>query len=308
MVGKRLGYRTKARLGVRQIKNNTTLIGFRERASNFLADIQACPILDERIGQKISQLKVLISTLQGKNHITHLEIAMGECLPDIADSQKSVAIIIRHLKPLSARDIGILQTFFIKENWQLLLQPKDSNSVHRIDDKMGRASSLSVPPTGGLFYRLADFGVTFEFSPLDFTQVNLSVNRQMTKLACELLDLQAGERVLDLFCGLGNFSLPMARCVGTTGFVVGVEGSAQMTHRATLNAKANGIEQVKFYTQDLTQDFSHQPWASGKNRFDALLIDPPRSGAAEVMSYLGKFGAKRIVYVSRAKVAGLHET
>ena len=292
----RLGYRTKARMGVRYVeKKGTTLVGFRERASNFLADINTCPILDERIGTKISDLKILINQLDGRNHIAQLELAMGEHLPDITDSQKSVAIIIRHLEPLSNNDLDKLQHFFAQQNWQLFLQPKGTDSVHRINDLQGRASSLTVPPTGGLFYHLPDFDITFEFSPLDFTQVNLSVNRKMTKLACDLLALKQGERVLDLFCGLGNFSLPLARCVGETGFVIGVEGSHEMTQRAKMNAVANGITHATFYAKDLTQDFSDEVWAK---EVDALLIDPPRSGAAEVMAYLGKFNAKRIVYVS----------
>lgn len=299
LVGERLGYRTKARLGVRYVeKKGTALVGFRERGSNFLANLDSCVILDKRVGQELTALKELISTLDGRDCIAQLELAIGETLDDVPDSQKSVALIVRHLEPLSDKDLNALQDFFNKRNWQLLLQPKGADSVQRIDDPNARPSSLTVPPTGGLFYRLPDFDITFEFSPLDFTQVNLSVNRQMTKLACDLLDLQKGERVLDLFCGLGNFSLPLARCVGETGFVVGVEGSPEMTERAKQNALANGIQHAEFYAQDLTQDFSHQPWASGENSFDALLIDPPRSGAAEVMAYLGKFNAKRIVYVS----------
>lgn len=295
----RLGYRTKARMGVRYVaKKDSALVGFRERASNFLANLDECHILDPRVGEQITALKQLITTLDGRDHIAQLELAIGESLAHIADSQKSVAVIVRHLQPLSDGDIDKLQTFFADRNWQLFLQPKGSDTVHRIDDPQGRASSLTVPPTGGLFYRLPDFDIDFEFSPLDFTQVNLSVNRKMTKLACDLLDLKEGERVLDLFCGLGNFSLPLARCVGKTGFVVGVEGSVEMTERAKMNAAANGLTHTEFYAQDLTQDFSHQPWATGENSFDALLIDPPRSGAAEVMAYLGKFNAKRIVYVS----------
>nr|MBP7895451.1 23S rRNA (uracil(1939)-C(5))-methyltransferase RlmD [Acinetobacter sp.] len=129
-----------------------------------------------------------------------------------------------------------------------------------------------------------------------FTQVNSGVNAKMIQLACELLDLQKGERVLDLFCGLGNFSLPLARCVGETGQVVGVEASDEMVQRATENAEANQLSQALFFSQDLTKDFSHHSWA--KQGFDALLIDPPRSGAFEVMQYVPNFGAKRIVYVS----------
>ncbi|UNU74076.1 23S rRNA (uracil(1939)-C(5))-methyltransferase RlmD [Moraxella nasovis] len=296
LTAERLGYRTKARMGVRFVeKKNTALVGFRERSSNFLANLNECHILDTRIGFEIDNLKALITSLDGRNDIAQLELAMGETLDDVADSTKSVAVIVRHLQPLCDGDIDKLQDFFAKRHWQLFLQPKGSDTVHRIDDPHGRASSLTVPPTGGLFYRLADFDVTFEFSPLDFTQVNLSVNRKMTKLACDLLDLKAGERVLDLFCGLGNFSLPLAKCVGKTGFVIGVEGSHEMTERAAMNAKANGIMHAKFYAQDLTQDFSAEEWVG---EVDALLIDPPRSGAMEVMAYLGKFNAKRIVYVS----------
>jgi len=147
-----------------------------------------------------------------------------------------------------------------------------------------------------LHYSLPEFDLNFAFSPLDFTQVNPSVNQQMVQLACELLQLRQGERVLDLFCGLGNFTLPLARCVGTTGRVVGVEGSEDMVQRGTENAKRNEISQVEFYSQDLTKDFSHHSWA--KQGFDALLIDPPRAGAYEVMQYIPNFGAKRIVYVS----------
>ena len=118
----------------------------------------------------------------------------------------------------------------------------------------------------------------------------------MVRLACDLLQLQQGERVLDLFCGLGNFSLPLARCVGASGQVIAVEGSDEMVRRGAENAKNNGIAQIAFYSQDLTKDFSHHTWAN--QGFDALLIDPPRAGAEEVMHYIPQFGAKRIVYVS----------
>ncbi|WP_294032883.1 23S rRNA (uracil(1939)-C(5))-methyltransferase RlmD [uncultured Moraxella sp.] len=299
LVGDRLGYRTKARMGVRYVaKKDSALVGFRERGSNFLSELHECHILDSRIGFEIDNLKALITTLDARDHIPQLEVAMGETLDHVPDSAKSVAIIVRHMVALSDDDIAKLQAFFAERNWQLFLQPKGSDTVHRIDTDGARDSSLTVPPTGGLFYHLPNFELTYEFSPLDFTQVNLSVNRKMMDLACELLDLQAGERVLDLFCGLGNFSLALARKVGETGFVVGVEGSTEMTERAKMNAIANGIHHTEFYAQDLTQDFSDKPWATGEHQFDALLIDPPRSGAWEVMAYLPKFNAKRIVYVS----------
>ena len=301
LVADRLGYRTKARMGVRYVeKKGTALVGFRERASNFLANLNECHVLDPRVGFEIENLKALISSLDARDHIPQLELAMGETLDDVIDSKKSIAVIVRHMVDLGEDDIAKLQAFFAERNWQLFLQPKGSDTVHRIDPLYentahARPSSLTVPPTGGLFYRLPEFDVTFEFSPLDFTQVNLSVNRKMTKLAIDLLDLQPGERVLDLFCGLGNFSLPLARQVGKTGFVIGVEGSSEMTQRAKMNATANGLHHTDFFAQDLTKDFSSEPWVG---QVDALLIDPPRSGALEVMQYLDKFNAKRIVYVS----------
>ena len=301
LVADRLGYRTKARMGVRYVeKKGTALVGFRERASNFLANLNECHVLDPRVGFEIEPLKALISSLDARDHIPQLELAMGETLDDVIDSKKSIAVIVRHMVDLGEHDIAKLQAFFAERNWQLFLQPKGSDTVHRIDPLYentahARPSSLTVPPTGGLFYRLPEFDVTFEFSPLDFTQVNLSVNRKMTKLAIDLLELKPGERVLDLFCGLGNFSLPLARQVGETGFVIGVEGSSEMTQRAKMNATANGLHHTDFFAQDLTKDFSSEPWVG---QVDALLIDPPRSGALEVMQYLDKFNAKRIVYVS----------
>lgn len=301
LVADRLGYRTKARMGVRYVeKKGTALVGFRERASNFLANLNECHVLDPRVGFEIENLKALISSLDARDHIPQLELAMGETLDGVIDSKKSIAVIVRHMVDLGEHDIAKLQAFFAERNWQLFLQPKGSDTVHRIDPLYentdhARPSSLTVPPTGGLFYRLPEFDVTFEFSPLDFTQVNLSVNRKMTKLAIDLLALQPGERVLDLFCGLGNFSLPLARQVGDTGFVIGVEGSSEMTQRAKMNAAANGLHHTDFFAQDLTKDFSAEPWVG---QVDALLIDPPRSGALEVMQYLDKFNAKRIVYVS----------
>ena len=294
VVADRLGYRTKARMGVRYVaKKNTALVGFRERSSNFLAELNECHILDERIGFELENLKQLITTLEGRDCIAQLELAMGEYLPELSDGNQPVALIVRHLEPLSAGDIEKLKDFFAKRNWQLYLQPKGADSIHRVqlhaDDDMSRQF-------GRLYYQLPEFDLTYEFIPTDFTQVNLSVNRKMTKLACDLLELKPGERVLDLFSGLGNFSLPLARLVGETGRVIGVEGSDAMTIRASDNARRNGLSNTEFYSQDLTQDCSEQPWAN--QGFDALLIDPPRSGAWDVMQYLPNFNAKRIVYVS----------
>lgn len=191
------------------------------------------------------------------------------------------------MQPLIADDVNRLREFALNKGWQLYLQGNDEPDLVRIDQ------AHAAPR---LHYSLPDFDVNFGFHPHDFTQVNSTVNPKMVQLACQLLELQPGERVLDLFCGLGNFSLPLARCVGETGQVIAVEGSQEMVERGTENAKLNQIQQLQFYSQDLTQDFSHQSWA--KQGFDALLIDPPRAGAEQVMHYVPKFGAKRVVYVS----------
>lgn len=298
VVADRLGYRTKARMGVRYVnKKDTALVGFRERNSNFLAELNICYILDERIGFELENLKALISSLEMRSSIAQLELAMGEAMTDLPDGDQPVALIVRHLEPLPQSDIDKLKAFFSARNWQLYLQPKGPDSIQRVprhdDDDMSQQF-------GRLYYQLPEFNLTYEFIPTDFTQVNLSVNRKMTKLACDLLDLKPGERVLDLFSGLGNFSLPLARLVGgedgRQGLAIGVEGSDAMTARAADNAKRNGITNTEFYNQDLTQDFSDQPWA--QQGFDAILIDPPRSGAWEVMQYLPRFNASRIVYVS----------
>ena len=271
-------YRRKARIGVRYLPNKDKLVvGFRERASNHLTSIDRCMVLDREFGS-ITRLKQLLQSLKGKGDIGHIELAMGDT---------DISLLVRHTDKLCEDDVNQLREFALHKQWQLYLQPEGPDSVHRIDDE-------KAPQR--LYYSFNEFDVKFGFHPMDFTQVNSTINPQMVKVACELLQLQGGERVLDLFCGLGNFSIPLARKVGANGKVIAVEGSAEMVHRGAENAKLNGLSNIEFYSQDLTKDFSHHSWAN--QGFDALLIDPPRSGAEEVMSYVPKFGAKKIVYVS----------
>ena len=271
-------YRRKARIGVRYLPGKDKLVvGFRESQSNKLTSIDRCMILDREFGS-VTRLKQLLQSLNGKADVGHIELAMGD---------QEIALVVRETAQLPEQDVNQLREFALQKGWQLYIQPAGQNQLTRIDHPQLPAR---------LHYRLDDFDVDFGFDPLDFTQVNSTVNPQMLRLACDLLQLQPGERVLDLFCGLGNFSLPLARCVGASGSVVGVEGSEEMVQRGAENAKINGIAQLSFHSQDLTQDFSHHSWAN--QGFDALLIDPPRSGAEEVMQYIPKFGAKRIVYVS----------
>lgn len=272
-------YRRKARIGVRYLPQKQQLmVGFRERQSNRLTPIEHCSVLDHELSQALPELKLLLESLKGKAAIGHIELAMGD---------REVALLVRHTEKMSTWDVNQLKQFALQKQWQLYLQPGTAESLRRVDDP---AAAMR------LHYLLDDFDVEFGFSPLDFTQVNSTVNPQMVKLACELLDLQKGERVLDLFCGLGNFSLPLARCVGESGQVVAVEGSDDMVQRGRENAQRNHMSNVSFYSQDLTKDFSRHSWAN--QGFDALLIDPPRSGAEQVMQYIPQFGATRIVYVS----------
>lgn len=294
IVGARTHYRTKARLGVRYLANkDEMLLGFREKNSNFLAKIDHCPILDARFGAHFGAVKTLLHGLDARAHIAQLELAMGD---DTPTDDGQVAVIVRHLVDLGDDDLNKLKAFFAERGWQLYLQRGGADTVMRVPTHKTNhaghmdASSLAVPPKGGLHYRT--HGVDFAFSPQDFTQVNFSVNTQMLSRALELLDLKQGERVLDLFCGLGNFSLVMAK-MGCT--VIGVEGSGTMTERAAMNAKKNGLD-ASFFAQDLNIDFSHLPLFD--EPFDAVLIDPPRSGAPLVMDYIAKFGAQRVVYVS----------
>lgn len=270
------GYRRKARFGVRfVIKKDSLLLGFREKASNYLAELESCAVMDPRLGQSIMSLRELIGALACKDDIPQVEVAAGD---------DSVALIFRHMQPLIDTDVQALIDFCQQRDWQCYLQPSGYDSVHRV---------YPVEGEDRLHYAMPDFGLTMRFYPLDFTQVNAEINQKMVKLALELLNPQPNERVLDLFCGLGNFTLPLAT---KAQYVIGVEGSEAMVQRGYENARFNQLSNVDFYAQDLTADFSQQAWA--KEGFDALLIDPPRSGALEVVKYLPNFGAKRIVYVS----------
>lgn len=271
-----LGYRRKARLGVKfVIKKDELLVGFREKQSNFLADIRQCEVLDARIGHELTALRQMINCLVMRDRIPQIEVAAGD---------EAVALVFRHMEPLPDSDVAALTAFCAARSWHLYLQPGGNDSVHKVWPADGEER---------LYYALPDFGLTMAFHPMDFTQVNAGLNRRMMNLALELLDPQAEDRVLDLFCGLGNFTLPLATRAKE---VIGVEGIQAMADRGSENARRNGLSNVSFYAQDLFVDFSQQPWA--RQGFDRILIDPARSGAEEVVKYLPRFKAKRVVYVS----------
>ena len=271
-----LGYRRKARLGVKYVPaRESVLVGFREKRNSFLTDIDRCVVLDPRIGDRITPLRELLHGMDAYRRIPQVEVACGD---------DSAAMIFRNMDPLSDSDRQGLIEFGQAHELHIYLQPKGPDTVHRIWPESGEER---------LSYGMEEFDLTMKFHPMDFTQVNVDINRNMVHRAVEWLDIQPGERVLDLFCGLGNFTLPLARRAGQ---VVGVEGDDAMVVRGRENAELNGLSNVAFHGADLHADFTAQPWAA--EGFDKILIDPPRSGAQEVCEYLTAFGAKRIVYVS----------
>lgn len=276
MTGPTLGYRRKARLGTKFVeKKGYALVGFREKGSSFLAEIEQCHVLVPEVGLAFSAFKSLIESLQERLHIPQIEVAQGD---------DATALVVRHMRPLPAQDLETLVQFCQQRQFHLYLQPGGPDSIHKVWPEDGQQR---------LHYRLEEFGLTLQFHPLDFTQVNPAINQQMVRQAIEFLDLQAGERVLDLFCGLGNFTLPLAT---KAAWVVGVEGDEAMVSRGRENAALNGLSNVEFHGADLTQPFEGQPWAHGG--FDKILIDPPRSGALEIVSKMTVFKPRRIVYVS----------
>jgi 23S rRNA (uracil1939-C5)-methyltransferase len=276
MTGPQLGYRRKARLGVRYVtKREEVLVGFREKRNSFITAIGGCEVLDPRVGQLIPTLRETILGLSVYRELAQIEVACGD---------DAVALVFRHLAPLAEADIVALVAFGQRHDLHIYLQPKGPDSVHRLWPEKGEER---------LSYTLENFGVRLYFHPMDFTQVNADINRQMVSQALQWLDPQPGERVLDLFCGLGNFTIPLATQAGR---VVGVEGDEAMVVRGRENAQRNNLENIEFHGADLQSDFTAASWA--REGFDKILIDPPRSGALEVVQYLPAFGANRIVYVS----------
>lgn len=281
LVAEPFGYRRKARIGIRWLKKRTgnsgpgLVFGFREKRSNDLTDIGECHVLHPRVAERIPELKQLVAASDGRNSFSQLEVAIGE---------DDAAVVLRHLKPLTDADHARWLKFAEESGIHLYLQPGDAATAHKVWPGAGEEL---------LAYSLPDFDLTLHFHPLDFIQVNFAINRQMVSRAVDLLDPQPDERVLDLFCGLGNFTLPLARRARE---VVGVEGEGGLTRRGVDNAARNGLDNVQFHAADLTRDIAAHPWAKGG--FDKILLDPPRTGALEVVRQLARFDARRIVYVS----------
>ena len=271
------GYRHKARLGVKYVaKKQSVLVGFREQRSNFLADIEQCPVLHPTVGLQITALRKTLTQLIEKDKIAQIEVAVGE---------NKAALVFRNLVPLDTSDRQKLCELAQQMDAYFYLQPKGIDSV--------------VPlypedlPLDSLYYQLPTEEVTFQFAAHDFTQVNPSVNRQMVPQALDWLDLQTTDCVLDLFCGLGNFTLPLAKRVHN---VVGVEGSAPLLERAQYNAQQQGINNVNYHVANLAEMHLDYPWLS--QTYDKVLLDPPRSGALEIIQQLTFKNVTHVVYVS----------
>jgi 23S rRNA (uracil1939-C5)-methyltransferase len=265
--GEEWGYRHRARLSVRHVQRKGVMVGFRERRSTYVADMHGCPVLPERISALIDPLRALVGKLSVHNRLPQIEIAVGD---------NAATLVLRHLEPLTDEDRALLRAFSQERAVHVWLQPGGPDSAQPFE-----------PVQSALYYDLPDFDVRVHFRPTDFTQVNHAVNRRLVARALELLDPQPGERIGDLFCGLGNFSLPIAR---RGAQVIGFEGSRELVERARANAAANGLV-AQFEVMDL-----FAPNLAPYGPFDKLLIDPPRQGAIEIVK--SPLGAGRIVYVS----------
>ncbi len=275
ILGQSWAYRRKARLGVRLVpKKGGVLVGFRERNNSYITNVKHCHVLDERIAALLPALRKLISGLSCPDRIPQVEVAAGD---------SDVTFVFRHLVALTKEDREALQQFEQQHKIQILLQPGGPDSIQALN---GSAYLLE--------YALPEFNIDIAFRATDFTQVNIEVNRKMVHRAIELLDLNESDRVLDLFSGLGNFTLPIAKSCSE---VLGIEGDDSLVKGAQNNATHNGVDNAHFATGDLYQESEAAPW--GDYSFNKLMIDPPRSGASEVIKHLTTESApEKIVYVS----------
>jgi len=271
------GYRHRARLGVRKVlKKGGMLVGFHERKSSYIADIHRCEILPPHLSDLLLPMRALFGALSISERMPQVEVAVGHAC---------TALVLRILDPLTAADEQLLRDFADQHAVVFYLQPKGPDTVYR----------FYPLPGPKLSYLLPEFDLEMEFRPTEFTQVNHAVNRVLVRRAMRLLDPQPGERIADMFCGLGNFTLPIARL---GAMVLGLEGSEALVERGREGARANGLaEQVEFGVANLFNCTPESIAALG--HFDKMLIDPPREGAIELISALpAEGGPRRIVYVS----------
>jgi 23S rRNA (uracil1939-C5)-methyltransferase len=267
-------YRRKARLAARWVpKKARTVVGFRERSTPFIADLKGCPVLQPPADRLVEPLSMLASALSVRDRLPQIEVAVAD---DVT------ALVIRILQPLTQGDHELLHAFAREHDVEIYLQPGGYETVAPL--------AGSTP----LVYRLPAYDLALEFLPTDFVQVNAALNRRMVDRAIELLETSPTERVLDLFCGLGNFSLPLARRAGQ---VVGVEGEAGLVARARANSVRNGLANTEFHVANLaSEELPAAAWA--QSRYDKILLDPPRAGAREILPVVARSGAGRVLYIS----------
>lgn len=265
-------YRRRARLGVRYVpKKGRVLIGFRERFSNYITNMTTCPILDERIDSLLPEMSDLIGSLSISRHVPQIEVSAGD---------NAVALVFRIMQDLTVEDELAFKVFDNKyDHIHVYLQRGGLDTVKGLQD---------YPP---LVYALGD-DMEMEFQPIDFVQVNAKLNKLMIKQALRELQLSSEQSVLDLFCGLGNFTLPIAKQVKE---VIGIEGDQSLVDRALINMQKHAVDNVSYYTANLFEDFKKADWV---REFDTVFIDPPRAGAELVCQNIEIFNAQRIVYIS----------
>jgi 23S rRNA (uracil1939-C5)-methyltransferase len=270
LVGPEFGYRRRARIAVRwDAKAKRLDVGFRAAASQDIVAISECLVLVQPLQSILQALPEALRRLSKPQALGHVELFNGT----------ASAVLVRHTAPLPDADVALLQAFCIEHQAQLWLHGSDEPQPFETTQALG--------------YRLPQWDLQLAYRPGDFVQVNAPVNEAMIAQALDWLAPQANERVLDLFCGLGNFSLPLARQVQE---VVAVEGVQVMVDRAAENAAANGLGNVHFFQADLSNSLAKAPWAA--QGFSAVLLDPPRDGALQAVEGVAKLGAKRVLYVS----------
>lgn len=275
------GYRRRARLGAKYVlKKERVVVGFRERLAPYVADVAHCDVLAPAVGELIQPLAELLGALDIRQHVPQIEAAVAD---------NATALVLRVLKPPSDEDLGKLREFAARHALRIYLQSGGPDSISELPAGGPVSSSTS------LRYALPDFDLELEFAPTDFVQVNGAVNRALVRRAVELLAPTAGSSVLDLYCGLGNFTLALARSAGR---VVGVEGDTSLVQRARHNARHNGLTNVEFHVSDLAKPADvPAEWLRGP--YTHILLDPPRVGAVpEMLAAVARLAPERLLYVS----------
>ncbi|MDG1732697.1 MAG: 23S rRNA (uracil(1939)-C(5))-methyltransferase RlmD [Thalassotalea sp.] len=269
LISSAIGYRRKARIGVQYNKHAQAIVGFRQKSSNTLTPIKSCPILTDTFNEEFPEFTRLINLLPTKKAISHIEVIA-------ADKPRA---IFRHTSKLTKKDRQILTDFAKTKTYELVLQ--NEQSIVDLDNE----------PTEALTYQLDD--CKFTFSETDFVQVNANLNQQMITQACQWLELSAVDNILDLFCGLGNFSLPIAKQVNA---VIGVEGIDAMVERAGLNSQINDLHNTQFFQADLNAEQAQWPWFNSS--VNKVLLDPARAGALNAVKNIVELNIKTVLYIS----------